>query len=621
MEKMNVYLCQFNIETPPESDHEFIYFPYSVGLIWTYATTNKDISNSFTLKEFLIRKEPIDEIVESLENPSVMGFSSYVWNHRYNLLLAKAVKNKFPDCRIIFGGPSVPYQDKKFLLENNFIDFVIYREGEIAFQNLLLHLLDNDIDSSGIGYIENNTLKTSPAKRIANLDDVPSPYTSGLFDDLVTKYKNTKIVLNAIIETNRGCPFGCTFCDWGNLEFGKIKKVGTHRIQEELEWIAKNKIEYITNADANFGIFQDRDVEITKHLVAMNKKYNYPQIFDTSWNKVFTESLVEIAVLLTESKMIRRFMASFQSLNELTNKAIKRKNISLENFYKIFEICQKNDINIGTELILPLPEETYDSFIDTIERFHNLGIVATVNLASILPNAEMSKADYRQKYGLITQLNPIGASPYCEEVHEMVIGTNTMSVKEFEKASTITFLMEHLNSNGFCDVACRYISKFKNIRLSEVYFKLYEYFVQKPNTVLYKHFQILIDHVDHKDTQKLLEGIECMSMFNDIGHTHRQQFFNELKLFLLDQRIDQKIVNDICLLQNHRQKHFDQQENYHIQTQSNVNDYIFADDKLIYTPTTYNVINDGIPNKFKNYGNFIVSSRLNQNWKTKVVKK
>ena len=67
-----------------------------------------------------------------------------------------------------------------------------------------------------------------------------------------------------------------------------------------------------------------------------NKKYNYPQIFDTSWNKVFTESLVEIAVLLTESKMIRRFMASFQSLNELTNKAIKRKNISLENFYKIF---------------------------------------------------------------------------------------------------------------------------------------------------------------------------------------------------------------------------------------------------------------------------------------------
>ena len=92
-------------------------------------------------------------------------------------------------------------------------------------------------------------------------------------------------------------------------------------------------------------------------------------------------------------------------------------------------------------------------------------------------------------------------------------------------------------------------------------------------------------------------------------------------MFLLDQRIDQKIVNDICLLQNHRQKHFDQQENYHIQTPSNVNDYIFADDKLVYTPTTYNVINDGIPNKFKNYGNFIVSSRLNQNWKTKVVKK
>ena len=94
MKKMNVYLCQFNIETPSESQHEFMYFPYSVGVLWANATLDQNIMKNFALKEFLIKKEPIEDIVNSLDNPAVFGFSSFVWNHQYNVTLAKAIKKK-----------------------------------------------------------------------------------------------------------------------------------------------------------------------------------------------------------------------------------------------------------------------------------------------------------------------------------------------------------------------------------------------------------------------------------------------------------------------------------------------------------------------------------------------
>ena len=194
-----------------------------------------------------------------------------------------------------------------------------------------------------------------------------------------------------------------------------------------------------------------------------------------------------------------------------------------------------------------------------------------------------------------------------------------VSVKEFEKASTITFLMEHLNSSGFCDVVCRYISKQKNIKLTDVYYSLYEYFVGNPSTVLYSHFQILVDHVEQRNTEKLLEGIQFIGMFNDIGDYQRSKFLQELDTFMKTYDVFQ--TEDVIKLQNHKQKHFGQELEYEILMDTNVFEYLYADENLKEQQNVYVVKNSGIEKKFKPYGNFIVSSRLNQNWKTKVVKK
>ena len=89
---MNVYLSQFCIDTPEESAREFLYFPYSVGVIWSYALTKPKIRQNMQLKEFLIKKGNIQDVTEGLDNPAIFGFNSVVWNHEYNLKLAKSIK-------------------------------------------------------------------------------------------------------------------------------------------------------------------------------------------------------------------------------------------------------------------------------------------------------------------------------------------------------------------------------------------------------------------------------------------------------------------------------------------------------------------------------------------------
>ncbi len=64
---------------------------------------------------------------------------------------------------------------------------------------------------------------TGPSQRIMDLSEVPSPYTMGLFDYLPDMYPGK--IWNAVIETNRGCPFMCTFCDWGGTTFSKVKSL------------------------------------------------------------------------------------------------------------------------------------------------------------------------------------------------------------------------------------------------------------------------------------------------------------------------------------------------------------------------------------------------------------
>ena len=433
----NIYLAQF---TYAQEETPYIYFPYSVGTIWAYAQTNLVINANYTLSKFLMLTKPIEEVVASLDNPYLIGFSIYVWNTEYSIQLAKAVKQRWPECVIVFGGPNVPKNTDPNIEENtsiwlekhSFIDYAVINEGEQAFTDLLLHLLDNNTDNiDGLAYIKNGTYFHSPPSRFLKLSELPSPYVLGLFDELMNEAKENNLILNGLLETNRGCPYQCTFCDWGTLTYQKVKQLELDRVYADITWFADNKIELVTTADANFGIYVERDTSIIEFICSENSRTGWPKIFDGSWAKNLKPIHVDMIAKLYNQGLFRRFTASMQSFNPEVLNIIKRKNITLSSFHTLLELSAKRGIPVSTELILGLPGETADSYKKGIAYCIKHSIVYYVSLLTNLQNSEMNDKTYRETYNIksIEMIDPSGSS--TADTNDLVVSHSYLTEQEY----------------------------------------------------------------------------------------------------------------------------------------------------------------------------------------------
>jgi radical SAM superfamily enzyme YgiQ (UPF0313 family) len=269
----NVYLFQPQYYDLIKGIKQY-WLPYAIGCLWAHATQFEDIHSNFVLKKLFFEPTEFENILDQIEDPTVCGFSSYMWNEEYNLFIAKKIKEKWPNCKILFGGP----QTGADYLSYEFIDSICMAEGE----NHFVQALRNIINGQDIPTI-------FPKSRVQDLDNLPSPYTSGVFDEIVQQNPNVK--WQAVIETNRGCPYACTFCDWGGTTYSKVKKFGLEKIYAELEWFNRSNVSTLFIADANFGIFKERDLEIARAIKRICKDIEYVNI---TYAKNSNENIFEI---------------------------------------------------------------------------------------------------------------------------------------------------------------------------------------------------------------------------------------------------------------------------------------------------------------------------------------
>ncbi|MBU1682882.1 cobalamin-dependent protein, partial [Patescibacteria group bacterium] len=195
------------------------YLPYSIGLLQAYAQKKLKNPEEFIFLLPIYKKIKINEAIDNILEADIIFFSTYIWNYKMSLEIAKDIKQRKDSCIIVFGGPQVPESAddmKTFLRNYPFIDIGCYGEGEIPF----LSILDNakersweNVPSIGFTAGTNNSMYNPISERIKNLNEIPSPYLEGIFDSLIEA--NPQEEWSALIETNRGCPHTCAFCYWG----------------------------------------------------------------------------------------------------------------------------------------------------------------------------------------------------------------------------------------------------------------------------------------------------------------------------------------------------------------------------------------------------------------------
>lgn len=478
-----------------------VYLPYATGCIAAYSLQFDDFREHYELGGFFYKREKTDSIIERMEDPQVVAFSNYVWNVEFNKALAKKIKEKYPDCIIIYGGHSVRNDSTELLEENDFIDYLLFGEGEEPFYNLLMALAEGrDLSAvNNIAYRKDGVPVCTENVGCRDISDYPSPYLTGLFDPIA---EIEEVELLSVIETNRGCPYKCAYCDWSAKS--KVRFFPMEKIKAELKWLSDKRIEYCFCADANFGMFR-RDVEIADYCIELKKTTGYPDVFRPCYAKENDENVFEICSKFNEYSMDKGATMAYQSLSDDALRNVNRKNLTMEHFSDIVSRYNQAKIPTYSELILGLPGETFESFCDGLCKLLEAGQHNSVSVyhCEILPNSIMGSKEYIEKYSIVSKkvkFNHIHSAETQEEVpeySEIVMGTNTLTKEAWVKANLFSVILQCFHSLGLLRCVAIYMHYEKNMPYREFYGRLFSYVTVNKDTVFGKVVARYEDKLTH----------------------------------------------------------------------------------------------------------------------------
>jgi len=600
---------QPNFQQGPKELNAY-YLPYSAGVVWAYSYADPVLREQYQVTEWVWRRDAIEPMAQRLAaNNDIVAFSTYVWNHRYNYELARQIKAIRPSVLTIFGGPEPAITDADIFRKEPFMDLVITFEGEITFRNIL------DAHSRGAGPMDmqhipgllindnGRVINTGEAKRIESLDQIPSPYLLGVFDQLMEENPGT--MWQGTLETNRGCPFQCTFCDWGSLTYNKVKKFELTRVFHELEWMAKRNFDFISITDANFGMFAERDSMIADKIIECQELYGSPRTFSVAWAKNQKREVVDIVKKLLDARGFNQGLTlSVQSLDLDVLENIRRKNMEMNKLEEVFELCEQRNIPTYTELILGLPGETIDTwknnFFGLFRMGNHTGI--TVFQAQLLENAEMNLL--QKKLFRITS-QPVTdyfagsySNEHVTESIDIITSTKDMPFDVMLDAHIFSWFINTFHINGVSTLLSRLVYRYLGVEYRDFYQDLFDY-IQHDDWLHQEQEQVREYYRNWMTTGRINHpniGIEIHGwnlIHRTILNLHAEKQYNRvfdlLARFMARYELPPNLLDSVMRFQRRYLVKYDEMHTYPecIQLDYNIWEYLSFDHDLQETPTSY----------------------------------
>jgi len=382
--------------------------------------------------------------------------SHYKWSSVHNLQITKIAKAFFPGSITIHGGPHVPkYEDacQEFFDTHPHVDIAVRGEGEMTAAELLEQIARHGFEGfhadhgylaevAGISFRSTHRaggiVRTQDRVNIKELDSLPSPYLTGEF-----RADEVRMWHSAVIETNRGCPYGCAFCDWGSATLSKIRQFALARVEAELEWIARNGIGMLWVADANFGIFP-RDVRIAETIAACRRQYGFPRQIVFNYAKNATDRLAEIVRILHAADIPVEGIIAIQTSDPATLAIADRSNIKTERYDELAGIFARHNLPLTSDLILGLPGSTLASFKADLQFLFDRKVWPRVYRATLLPNSPMAHRDYVKKYEIQTDASGNVISTYSFSAADLAAMKELYRFYKRMALSALKYLLLHL---------------------------------------------------------------------------------------------------------------------------------------------------------------------------------
>lgn len=559
----NLYMLQ-PCDTHGSGKNESAYLPYATGLLVAYAFQDETVKQNYALQRFIYKKEDIDAAIASMEAPAVVGFSTYLWNYEYNKEFARRVKLRYPDCTVIFGGHNVKDQSCRQLEKYPFMDFLIHGEGEKPFLGILLHLCtDRDFsDVPNISY-RRDGIPVTNRKEDPGAAEYPSPYLEGWFDEIIAK---DDIIFSALIETTRGCPFHCAYCDWGGMNC-RMRKLPLDRVVAEMEWLAAHKIQFCYCTDSNFGMFP-QDFQIVDAFMEIKKRTGYPETFMCCTTEDGGEKEFRINKKLNDCGILKGATLALQTLSTEALTNIGRKNMSLEKYGKLTAQYNAAGIPTYTELIYGLPGETYDSFADNLGGVIEKGTTrgCFIHYCELLMNSALGSEENVERFRIQTAKIPFtqfhcAPEKKITEYSHIIISTYSMDYEMWIRMVRFGLFVQCFHFMGILQCFAKYMYYEKGMPCRVFYERLIDFALTRPDTLLGECCARVTDNLSAFGRGGTISRVFVEPAFGNIEFPmeegmcllvlrEKDRFFDEIGGFIASLNIEPALRDDIMRYQH-----------------------------------------------------------------------
>lgn len=403
-----------------------------------------------------------DRLLDSIaaDPPDVLMLTNYVWNEALSHHVFRMAKKINPNILNVMGGPNIsiePHRQIEFVKARPWLDVYVLGEGDFVANEIVEkfndagHSLNKfrtmDLPTSVYRNADGEVVRSTAHPRHKEVEEIPSPWLTGIQDEFFDGK------LAPMIETNRGCPFTCTFCVQGTSYYTKVHNFDVARMKEEIHYITKRIKQFSPNmgtlriADSNYGMFE-RDIEISGYIGQMQREYAWPTFIDATTGKNRPDRIIKSVEQVGGALVLYQ---AVQSLDEDVLRKVKRQTIKLEGYKQLEVYMRGRGLKSVSDLILGLPGESLESHLrgqytlldSNINQMHNFQ-------AMMLKGSEMETEQAREEFRFETRFRilPKNSGVYSEEkvfdVEEIIVATDTLPFDDY-----LTARKWHLTSSVF----------------------------------------------------------------------------------------------------------------------------------------------------------------------------
>lgn len=440
--------------------------------IYPEATIARFLLSSYLLKAYLEKefsspseleinvinfsnKTDFAEITKAIVSltPDWVGYSCYEWNIELVRQVIHELHNEQKNYVHIIGGPEISVTNVEKLLRQKVGDYAVIGEGEEKMTRLAQHLLARKMEPPpGVATIIDDELKYTPDFSFIDLSKCPSPYLTGAIDTKL--YRRQQVFL----ETARGCRHRCRYCMY-HKDNPSMRYFPLERVLAEIEFLViKNNVTALRFLDSVFTHDLGRAKTIARHLIDLKAKRSssMPWIYwEFIYSRMDDEFIELVAALKNKDKiqnhkeipplnrpqaysdMVRDYTAinaiGLQSFNRESLKAVARHPVKKDEFSAFVTKSKKCNIVFKLDMILGLPFETIDSYLNGLEfvvpLLEDTDHVLCLSRLQILPGSDLEEmsADFKLLYS--------------EAAPHFVTATNTMTSDELGYLSALSAIL------------------------------------------------------------------------------------------------------------------------------------------------------------------------------------